>query len=75
MRRTSVLRSKKRILCQIMRTAIGTKGAASEQPGFRAYAQQKYAEALDEDLIAMIEDLVERQRARANDARGPYLGD
>lgn len=33
-------------------------------PEFREYAQQKYPGELDEDLIAVIEDLIERRRAR-----------
>ena len=35
-----------------------------EWPEFREYALQKYPDALDEDLITMIEDLIERQRRR-----------
>ena len=31
-------------------------------PEFREYAQQKYSEELDEDIITMIEDLIERRR-------------
>lgn len=36
----------------------------SEWPEFREYAKRKYAEELDEDLITMIEDLIERRRKR-----------
>ena len=36
------------------------EAAASEWPEFRDYAHQKYADELDEDLITMIEDLIER---------------
>jgi transcriptional regulator with XRE-family HTH domain len=36
----------------------------SEWPEFREYAQHKYADELDEDLITMIEDLIERRRKR-----------
>ncbi len=35
-----------------------------EWPSFREYARQKYADVLDEDLISMIEDLIERRRQR-----------
>ena len=35
-----------------------------ECPEFREYAQQKYADELDEDLITMIEDLIERRRQK-----------
>lgn len=31
-------------------------------PEFREYARQKYSEELDEDIITMIEDLIERRR-------------
>ncbi len=33
-------------------------------PEFREYARQKYPTELDEDLITMIEDLIERRRER-----------
>jgi transcriptional regulator with XRE-family HTH domain len=33
-------------------------------PEFRDYAQQKYPAELDEDMIAMIEDLIKRRRRR-----------
>ena len=33
-------------------------------PEFREYARQKYPNELDEDLITLIEDLIERRRAR-----------
>ena len=35
-----------------------------EWPEFREYAKRKYPEELDEDLITMIEDLIERRRRR-----------
>jgi len=37
---------------------------STEWPEFREYARRKYPAELDEDLIAMIEDLIERRRAR-----------
>jgi transcriptional regulator with XRE-family HTH domain len=37
---------------------------SAEWPEFRDYAKHKYPEALDEDLITMIEDLIERRRSR-----------
>jgi len=46
------------------------EAAASEWPEFREYAHQKYADELDEDLITMIEDLIERRRARRYHAKG-----
>ena len=39
-----------------------------EWPEFREYAQLKYPEELDEDLITMIEDLIERRRGRRYDS-------
>jgi len=35
-----------------------------EWPEFREYARQKYPNELDEDMITMIEDLIERRRER-----------
>jgi len=35
-----------------------------EWPEFREYARRKYPHDLDEDLITMIEDLIERRRGR-----------
>ena len=36
----------------------------TEWPEFREYARKMYPEELDEDLITMIEDLIERRRAK-----------
>ncbi len=36
----------------------------AEWPEFREYAQHKYPAELDEDLITMIEDLIERRRTK-----------
>ncbi|MAF86062.1 MAG: hypothetical protein CL875_06285 [Dehalococcoidales bacterium] len=41
----------------------------AEWPEFREYAQQKYPKELDEDLITMIEDLIERRRDRRHEHR------
>jgi len=41
----------------------------SEWPEFREYARRKYSNELDEDMITMIEDLIERRRARRNGRR------
>jgi len=35
-----------------------------EWPEFREYARQKYPDELDDDLITMIEDLIERRRQK-----------
>jgi len=50
-------------------SAVGYLPAISESevsqwPEFRQYASQKYPAELDEDVITMIEDLIERRRAR-----------
>lgn len=37
---------------------------ASGFPEFREYARQKYPNELDDDLIVMIEDLIERRRKK-----------
>ncbi len=42
---------------------------ASYWPEFREYAHQKYPTELDEDLITMIEDLIERRRGRKYEHR------
>jgi len=39
-----------------------------EWPEFREYARRKYPTELDEDLITMIEDLIERRRGKRYDA-------
>lgn len=45
----------------------GVKGNIPEEwPEFREYAQIKYGRELDEDLIIMIEDLIERKREKRN---------
>jgi transcriptional regulator with XRE-family HTH domain len=41
-----------------------------EWPEFREYARRKYPGELDDDLITMIEDLIERRRSRRNVGRG-----
>ena len=40
-----------------------------EWPEFREYAQRKYPNELDEDLITMIEDLIERRRRKRYNSR------
>ena len=42
----------------------GTESA--KWPEFREYARRKYAKELDEDLIIMIEDLIERRRGKGH---------
>ena len=48
-----------------------TETVPAEWPEFREYAQQKYPNELDEDVITMIEDLIERRRDRRNGRAEP----
>ena len=41
----------------------------AEWPEFREYARRKYPNQLDDDLITMIEDLIERRRSRRRDRK------
>lgn len=45
------------------------EGSRVEWPEFHEYARQKYPDELDEDLITMIEDLIERKRQKKYDTR------
>jgi hypothetical protein len=45
------------------------EAASPEWPEFREYARQKYPNELDEDLITMIEDLIERRRQKRYNSR------
>jgi len=44
--------------------------SSNNLPEFREYARQKYPTELDEDLITMIEDLIERRRAKRHNDDG-----
>ena len=44
---------------------------AAEWPEFREYALRKYPAELDEDLITMIEDLIERRRVKKYGDKNP----
>ncbi len=41
-----------------------------EWPEFRDYARRKYPNELDDDLITMIEDLIERRRSKRYESGG-----
>ncbi len=45
------------------------EGEANMWPEFRDYAMQKYPHDLDDDLITMIEDLIERRRRKRYEHR------
>jgi len=40
-----------------------------EWPEFREYARKKYPDELDEDMVTMIEDLIERRRQKRYETR------
>ncbi len=46
----------------------------AEWPEFREYAKQKYPDELDEDLITMIEDLIERRKAKTYESKHRGVG-
>jgi len=48
-----------------------TEKGPPEWPEFREYARRKYPAELDEDLITMIEDLIERRRGRKYGGKKP----
>ena len=58
-----------KVLSIVGHLPIVPETAPSEWPEFREYARQKYPGELDEDLITMIEDLIERRRARNYDSK------
>ena len=43
---------------------------ASEWPEFREYALTKYPDELDEDIVSMIEDMIERRRQKKLQKKG-----
>ncbi len=53
-------------------TKVSEKRA--EWPEFREYVKKMYPEELDEDLITMIEDLIERRRAKKYEDKKRELG-
>ena len=49
------------------------EGSPPDWPEFREYARKKYPKQLDEDLVTMIEDLIERRRGGHSESRGKYF--
>ncbi len=45
-----------------------------EWPELREYVRQKYPDELDEELITMIEDLIERRRSKRNGGKDYQMG-
>ncbi len=52
-----------------------SEAKSTEWPEFREYARKMYPEELDEDLITMIEDLIERRRVKKYKAKKRRLGE
>ena len=50
------------------------KQKPAEWPELREYAQRKYPNELDEEIISMIEDLIERRRARRYKSKKGSMG-
>lgn len=48
--------------------------APAEWPEFREYVREKYPSELDDDLITMIEDLIERRRSKSRERKSPEVG-
>ncbi len=46
-----------------------SEAGPAEWPEFSEYARKKYPNELDEDLITMIQDLIERKREKKYDSR------
>jgi transcriptional regulator with XRE-family HTH domain len=47
-----------------------TEASSNGWPEFREYASKKYSGELDEDLITLIEDLIERRRVKKREGKG-----
>ena len=58
-----------KVLSIVGHLPIVAKTVSPEWPEFREYARRMYPNELDEDLITMIEDLIERRRARRYNAK------
>jgi len=61
------------VLAGIGRIPEVESGEFHKWPEFREYAKRKYSDLLDEDLITMIEDLIERKRL-ARKKKGFFSG-
>lgn len=47
---------------------------STQWPQFREYVQKMYPEELDEDVITMIEDLIERRRKKRREGKSNRMG-
>lgn len=57
------------VLCVAGHLPVVAEKGPDEWPEFREYARQKYPEELDEDMVTMIEDLIERRRSKRYEHR------
>lgn len=63
-----------KVLCSAGHLPSLTRKAPADWPEFREYARRKYPNELDEDLVIMIEDLIERRRQKRHNHTGTKLG-
>ena len=64
-----------KILSVVGHMPMIAEAKSAQWPEFREYAQKKYAGELDEDLITMIEDLIERRRAKKYEGKRRGVGE
>ena len=64
-----------KILAVVGHIPMVAEKISAEWPEFREYARLKYPNELDEDLITMIEDLIERRRAKKYEGGTRKLGE
>jgi transcriptional regulator with XRE-family HTH domain len=64
-----------KVLSVVGHIARVSEKKSAEWPEFREYARKKYPDELDEDLIIMIEDLIERRRTKRYESESRKLGD
>ncbi len=61
--------SPEKILCIAGHLPVVAEKGPGEWPEFREYARHKYPKELDEDMVTMIEDLIERRRSKRYEHR------
>jgi len=63
-----------KVLCLAGHLPTIAEKPPADWPEFREYARQMYPNELDEDLITMIEDLIERRRGRRYGGEDSKMG-
>jgi len=63
-----------KVLCLAGHLPRIAEKAPIDWPEFREYARQMYPKELDDDLITMIEDLIERRRGRRYGGENSKMG-